>query len=181
MIPLNKRKLLFKAFINAQFAYCPLIWMFHDRNINNKINRLHERALRIVYKDDYSTFEELLIKDDAVTIHHRNLQYLAIELYKSKNNYAIDMMNEIFVDRNYIGPPLRSQTDFDIPPVHTVHKGDDSLRYFGPLIWNIIPKKIKNEPSLKIFKEQIKKWKPVNCPCRLCKEYIQGIGYVNVT
>ena len=181
LIPLNKRKLLFKAFINSQFAYCPLIWMFHDRNINNKINRLHERALRIVYKDDYSTFDDLLKKDDAVTIHHRNLQCLAIELHKSKNGYAIDTMKEIFVDRNYNGPILRSQTDFEIPQVNSVHKGDDSLRYFGPLIWNIIPKKLKNEPSLKTFKEQIKKWRPNNCPCRLCKEYIQGVGYVNVT
>ena len=116
-----------------------------------------------------------------VTIHHRYLQCLAIELYKSKNGYAIDTMKGIFVDKNYNGPILRSQTDFEIPQVNSVHKGDDSLRYFGPLMWNIIPKKFKNEPSLKAFKEQIKKWRPNNCPCRLCKEYIQGVGYVNAT
>ena len=77
LIPLNKRKVLFKAFIDS--LHCPLTWMFHDRILNNKINHLHERALlRIVYKDDCSTFDELLKKDDAVTIHHRNIQAIAI-------------------------------------------------------------------------------------------------------
>ena len=57
---LQQRRLLMKSFIDSQFAYSPMVWMFHDRRLNNKINRVHERALRIVYKDDVSTFEELL-------------------------------------------------------------------------------------------------------------------------
>ena len=61
---LDKRKVLFKAFIQSQFAYCPIVWMFHDRGIENKINHLHETVLRIVYRDDNSTFNELLLKDD---------------------------------------------------------------------------------------------------------------------
>ena len=48
---LDKRRMVMKAFIESQFSYCPLIWMFHSRTLNNKINRLHERALRIVYSD----------------------------------------------------------------------------------------------------------------------------------
>ena len=50
-LPFNKRRLLMKSFIESQFSYCPLVWMFRDRNSNNKINRLHERALRMLYKD----------------------------------------------------------------------------------------------------------------------------------
>ena len=56
--------------------------MFHSREINNKINNLHERALRITYKDTESSFEELLVKDNSVSMHHRNIQRLATELYK---------------------------------------------------------------------------------------------------
>ena len=48
----EKLRILLKAFIESQFSYCPLIWMFHSRNLNNKINKLHERALRLVYKDN---------------------------------------------------------------------------------------------------------------------------------
>ena len=82
--------------IQSQFAYCPLAWMFHDRGLNNKINNLHERALRIVYKDDNLTFDELLRKDNSVTIDHRNIQSLAIELYKAKNDLSPEIMREIF-------------------------------------------------------------------------------------
>ena len=46
----NKRRLIMNAFFSSQFGYCPLVWMFHNRRHNNKINRLHERMLRIVSK-----------------------------------------------------------------------------------------------------------------------------------
>ena len=74
----DKLKILMKTFITSQSTYCPLTWMFHNRTLNNKINKLHERALRLAYKDDSSSFQELLDSDDAVTIHCRNLQKLAI-------------------------------------------------------------------------------------------------------
>ena len=48
---LEKRRTLMKAFIESQFNYCPLTWMFHSRKLNNKINRIHETALRTVYSD----------------------------------------------------------------------------------------------------------------------------------
>ena len=73
----DKLRIIMKAFIESQFGYCPLIWMFHSRTLNNRINRLHERALRLVYKNSTLSFEELLQKDNSVTIHHRNLQKLA--------------------------------------------------------------------------------------------------------
>ena len=75
---LNKRRILMKYFIISQFNYCPLIWMIHNRGLNNTINHIHERALRIVYNDYSSSFEDLLHKDKSVTIHQRNLQQLAI-------------------------------------------------------------------------------------------------------
>ena len=64
-----KRKLLIKTFFESQFNYCCLIWMFSDRTANQKINKLHERALRIAYADYCSNFEELSDMDGAVTIH----------------------------------------------------------------------------------------------------------------
>ena len=86
---LKQRHATMEAYIMSQFGYCPLVWMFHSRKLNNRINRIHERALRIVYKDDKSSFEELLAKDDGVTIHERNIQTLAIELYKVANGLSL--------------------------------------------------------------------------------------------
>ena len=85
-----------KAFIESQYGYCPLIWMFHSRGVNNKINHLHERSLRIVYKDNISSFEDLLKKDRSFTIHQRNIQSLAIELFKVKGNLSKNIMYDTF-------------------------------------------------------------------------------------
>ena len=73
-INLPKRRIIMKSFITSLFGYCPLIWMFHSRTLNNKINSIHERTLRITYNDRKSSSEELLRKDNTVSIHHRNLQ-----------------------------------------------------------------------------------------------------------
>ena len=66
---LAKSKSPMKAFITSQFNYCPLIWMFHSRQLNNQINKIQERALRLVYKDNKLTFDDLLKPDNSVTIH----------------------------------------------------------------------------------------------------------------
>ena len=80
---LNKRRNPMKAFVFSQFSYCLLIWMFHSRNLNNKINRIHERALRLVYQNNLG-FSELLDLHNSVTVHQKNLQVLVTEIYKVK-------------------------------------------------------------------------------------------------
>ena len=69
----QKRCTLFKAFIESQFKYCPLAWTFHGRQTNNKINKVHERALKIVYDDTVTSCEDLFIKDRSFIIHHQNM------------------------------------------------------------------------------------------------------------
>ena len=59
-----------KASITSQFSNYALIWMFHNRNLNNKINRIHERALRLVYQNNLS-FSELLDLDNFVTVQQK--------------------------------------------------------------------------------------------------------------
>ena len=96
----DKLRLLMRAFVTSQFQYFPLVWMFHSRKMNNKINRLDERALRIAYKDFCSSFATLLEKDRSVTIHEKNLQLLMTEMFKTINNQSPTFMNEIFPQRN---------------------------------------------------------------------------------
>ena len=91
---------------DLHFEYCSLCWMFHSRTLNNRINDLHFRALRLIYKDDsFST--------NCSKIHHRNVQKLGIELYNAKNGLSPIMMHDIFPDRNYNGPDIRSQKEFE--------------------------------------------------------------------
>ena len=81
-----------KAFIESQFAYCPF---FSQRSSNTRINHPHERASKIVY-NDVSTLEDLLKKGYSVSIHHKNIRFFGIELYKVKNNLSTHLMSEVF-------------------------------------------------------------------------------------
>ena len=91
------------------------------------------RSLRIVYNDDTSSFDELLRKDNSVSIHRRNIQALAIEMYKAKNNLSPQITQGIFKlkDRPH---NMRSQHDFVLPRSTTVNYGTESLRFMGPKI-----------------------------------------------
>ena len=93
---LQKRKVLMNAFFNAQFNYCPLIWMLHSRQNNNKIKHLHERCLRLIHNDKLSSYEELLEKDGSVSIHHKNIQSLAIEMFQIKHGQSPEIVSDIF-------------------------------------------------------------------------------------
>ena len=59
-------------------------------------------------------------------------------------------------------------------------KGQESLKYFAPKIWSIVPEEYKSLNSLAKFKKEIKKWQPRECPCRLCKNYVHCVGYPNI-
>ena len=123
---LGKRRILMNAFFNSQFNYCPVIWICHSRVLNNKINRLHERCLRIIHNDKTSTFKEFLEKDNSVSIHYTNIQAPAIEMYKIANGMAPEIMNEIFQLREKSHYNLHYTTEFIIQPIHSVYHDRES-------------------------------------------------------
>ena len=173
----EQRKLILNSFITSHFSYGSLVWMFHSRRLNNKINALHERALRIIYQDYKSSFSELLNKDNSRTVHQRNLQKLVTELFKVKIGVAPDIMKEIFEveERPY---NLRNNVFVKRSNVRTVRYGTETVSFLAPKLWDMIPEECKNETSLIAFKEKIKTWMPDNCPCRICKTYIQNLGFL---
>ena len=164
------------TFIESHFNYCPLTWMCHSRTINDKINKLHERALRVVYKDHSLTFRQLLEKDNSFTIHERNLQKLAIEMYKVKHNLAPKPVIEIFSPINLEN--LRNNKKWEIPRAKTVNNGLETIRYRGPKTWDLVPQQIRNSKSLNEFRSKIKNWRPRGCVCRLCKVFVKNLGFL---
>ena len=145
----DKLRLLMKAFIESQFSYCPLVWMFHSRTLNNRLNRLHERGLRMVYKDYKLTFNDLLHKDNSFSIHHRNLQRLAMEMYKAYNDLSPSLVKSIFRTRE-IPYNLRNCNPFKFTNVHTVFKGTETISFRGTKIWSLVPDNIKHAKSLSL-------------------------------
>ena len=173
---LGQRRLIMKSFISSQFGYCPMIWMNHSRALNNKINKIHERALRLVYRDKKSTFEELLNKDNSVKFHIKNLQVIVTEMFKVKNKLSAEIMNGVFpvAEPSYM---LRKNCNFVSRRIKTVFNGSEALMHLGPRLWRILPNECKELDSLNEFKTKIKKWIPENCPCRLCKRYVKHVGF----
>ena len=124
---LKKCRIVMKTFTESRYSYCPLIWMFHSRTINNKINCLHDRALRIVYSDFKSSFEGLLMKDNSFSIHEINIQSLAIEICKFLNGLSPSFLNNVFhknisvtifeITKNFI-PDILRQLDMELKLFH---------------------------------------------------------------
>ena len=114
---LKKRRSLLKAFVKSQLNYSPLIWMFHNRALNNRINKIHERALRLVYQNQNLPFSELLELDNAVTIHHRNL---SPEIMKQVFDFQAPYYN------------LRSETSqFRREKIKVTHYDFQSVKFLG--------------------------------------------------
>ena len=115
------------------------------------------------------------MNDNASTIHHQNLQRLAIEMYKTKINQNPDFMNNIFKfhESSY---PLRNESFFT-KKSNTVIYGTEMVSYRCRQIWNSILTDIRNITSLEIFKRQIKQT-AIPCTCKLCTKYIPNLGYI---
>ena len=93
-----------------------------------KVNKIQERALRIVYKNSHADYKTLLKLDNAVSIHQRNLQYLMIEMYKTKKNLNPSFMSEIFEARD-LQYNLRNKNTLGIPNAKTTSYGIETVRY----------------------------------------------------
>ena len=174
---LRQRRLIMNAFIFSQFGYCLLVWMFHSRKLNNRMNNIHERSLRIVYRDYESIFQQLLKQNKSVSIHLRNLQIIATEIFKTKSGLNPKIMEDVFNFKN-LAYNFRNTETFNRSNVSSVKYGTETITSLGAKIWKILPNGYKELTSLSTFKSKIKNWETDKSPCRLCKTYIQRVGFI---
>ena len=172
----HKRKMLMKSFIISQFKYCPLIWMYCQRNSNNLINRIDERALRIAYDDYVSDFDYLLSKDNSVTIHQRNIQLLTLEIYKTQKDLNPKFMKGVFSIKKHNYPTRRQPLEYPNP--RTTTYGLQSFGYKASQLWNSIPRDIQEINDLCSFKSFTSKHCKKICNCNLCKLSVKDLGYI---
>ena len=88
------------------------------------------------------------------------------------------MQNTLRNNHNY---NLRSESELLLPIANTVFKGQNSISYFGSVIWSSIPFELTKTSFYLIFRSEIKRWRPTKCPCRLCKNYIGNLGFINIS
>ena len=108
---------------------------------------MHARLLRIVYNDNFSSFEDLLQRDQSVSIHHRKIRLFGIELHKTRHN----IFSQIVKLSNF-----RSQTDFTTRPISTFNNGLKGLRYIVLKIWDIIHLMLETLETLKNLREKLR-------------------------
>ena len=115
--------------------------------------------------------------DGSFSVHHFNIQTLLIEIYKFCNDLSIKIFSDLFQIKNnrYC---LRSNSTLQRPNIQSVYNGENSLSYYAPIMWDLVPMEIKNSNSLEIFIRKIRHWKPQYCPCRLCKVFIPNLGFI---
>ena len=136
--------------------------MRHSRKLNNKLNRLQERALRIVYNNKSSKIYQLLKKDKSVTIHTRNLQYLVIAILKVKIGISPIIMTKILKFCDNVTHNLRTGQVPGRRHNSTNNFGVESISPLGAKIWALVPENLRQLTSLNIFKRGIKKWNSSN-------------------
>ena len=168
-IPTSAKLHIIKFAVIPHLTYCQTVWHFCRSSDATKLERIQERALRAVYFDNKSTYDELLHGANVPTLHTRRLQAIAILMYKVKNGLPPPYIVDLFVVTNS-QYHLRNH-DFVIPRFRTVAFGKHSLTYLGPVIWSKSDINIRSSESLDIFKKRIKLvnfTSLLDSPCKDC-------------
>ena len=101
-----------------------------------------------MYNDKYSSFEDQLEKDNSVSMHHKDLQTLAIEMFKVLTKTSPELMQEVFLVKEQGNYNLQNQIDIVTPQVKSVNYGLESIRILGPKVWESLPNDLKNKESV---------------------------------
>ena len=171
----SEKKLIFNSIIKSQFSYCPRVWMLCLRTSNNMINKLHEGSLRIILNEYSSNFN--IENNNDLSNHHRNIQVLLIEVFKMKNELAPPIMESI-LNKRFNTYNLRNFQEFATEIRRTVWYVLETLSYCYLQICSLLSENLKEMNFLSQFKRNIKHWICRDCTCRLCKVYIQNIGFL---
>ena len=134
---LEKTKLLYNAFINNQFNYASVIWMFYRKKDYLKIEKIQYKALKIIYKSSES-YEELLTRSNEVPVHQKHLRALATEIYKSLADINPDFMKPYFKIKE-MPYNLRNEYALKLPSTNSMYYGMNSVLFGACLLWNQLP------------------------------------------
>ena len=157
------------AFIKLQLNYCPVLWMFHDRGANAKLNKIFERALRITCHDSGNKYVDNYYNiNKSLTIHQNSLQLLMTEInkerIKTKNNFNPPFMKDIYAEKNNIAESKKKMY------------GTENIQLRGCFLWSSLFISLKDSDTLQECKRQ---WDASCCNFILCKVFIKDLGFLD--
>ena len=169
--------MLLKTFINSQFNFFPLMWICYSRGLNNSINNLHERALRIVCQSKKLDFAILPKNDRSGTIYRKNLHYFVTEINKVKNNISPDIMRHIFHFQENENCNLRSGTHPASRNMRTTLFEKETVSNLKTKTWSLFSEELRNASFLQVFKNNLRKSNQQIFHVDV-KTYIKHVGFI---
>ena len=155
----KSKKSIFQSFIMSNFTYSPLVWHFCGKNNNSKLEKIQERALRIVCDDRLSEYSDLIVKVDTSTMLQSRLKCILLEVFKSmkKSNPAYIQRMFSLKENNYF---LRDPSLLTQPRRNTTNYGLRTFSYLGSKLWNDLPAELKvlSDTDIMEFNSRLKQW-----------------------
>ena len=150
------KKRVFNSFIRANLNYCPLVWVNRNKTDLGRLEKVQERALRLVYNDKSVPYEDLLRRSGVPSVLLRWKRVLVTEVYKALNGLSPTYIQELFKEKN-VPYSLRSSQIVIQPKSRTTTHGLNSLTYQGAKLWNSLPESIKGAKNVKQFQTLVEK------------------------
>ena len=166
-LTLDKVKLLGNAFIDSQFNYVLLIWMFCNKTTYLKIQKIYHKTLKVIYQS-HASYDNLLQLSNSVFLRQRHLQFLLMEIYKSNVTFNRKFMWSYCKYRE-VPYNLRRGPVLSIPPAKSTIYGTNSVHFLGSLIWNKLPYLVKSSRLVSEFKNVIRKIGNIHCEFMICR------------
>ena len=148
---LSQTKILYSSFILSQFNYCCLVWMFCSKTLQNKINQIQKRALRIVYNEPNLNLDKLVELDKSTTIHIKNIITLLTEVYKTTRGENLIFMNKMFPPKKQYYN-LRITNLISFPKVIDSKYGTNTFVFRATQLWNQVPDSSKMNQTQNVSK-----------------------------
>ena len=150
-LDISTRNIIYRSFVQCNFDFCPLVWHFCGKLNNNKLEKIHERALRIVNKDFDSSYEDIIITSKTTTVLISRLRVLLCEVFKSLYKLNPNCINELFEVKE-LGYSFRNCKKVYQPVKRTTTYGLRSFSYTGAKLWNDFCPKLAEDVDLNEFK-----------------------------
>ena len=154
---INSRRAIYNSFIMSNFNYCPLVWHFCGQVNNQKLEKIQERALRILFADYNSSYTELLGRAGTTTLLIQRLPLIALTVFKSLHGLNLPCLNDMFTPKQV---PYRMHDSSLLEQSHcrTTTFGLRSISYIGAKLWTDLPSYFKETTCLTDFKMILQTW-----------------------
>ena len=151
------KTIIYNSYINSNFNYCQVAWMFTSKTNLDKLEKTDKRALKLMTDDNDMDYESMCKQLKQLSIHKRCIKQVAIQMYKINRNIGPQYLQNLFTVResNY---DMRDDNLFNIPNFMTITYGKKSLKYYGAKLWSSIPIEYKSLDSITRFKPAVHAW-----------------------